>query len=289
MTTPASSVTSPSKDLYLLRVGDLEMLVDAAKAGRIVRFARRDHNVLLESSAQPEMYGSTFWTSPQNGEGGWGWPPVVEIDSAPYRAEVTSTSLLLSGPRVKVAGAEISVSKRFEADAATETILVSYVIANHGAETATFAPWEITRVAAKGLTFFPTGRLSEPLLGKLRPLVEESGISWFDWQRSAPLSGDGKFCGDGSEGWVAHAAGALLMVKRFEDVLPGQQAPGEGEIELYAEADKLYEEVEQQGRYAPILPGHSLTWSVRWALVPLSAPAVLGDPALVALARGVGA
>jgi hypothetical protein len=274
---------------YVLSVGALQMQVDSNRGGRITRFARAGRSVLLGSDAQPEMYGSTFWTSPQNGAGGWGWPPVVAVDSAPYTAVVEGDALVLTGPVARIAGAEVAISKRFALDPLDETIAVTYTIHNLGSAPATFAPWEITRVPAGGVTFFPTGLVEEPLLGQLRALQRIGDITWFDWAVSAPAAGDGKFSGDGREGWVAHCCGDLLLVKRFTDIAPGEQAPGEGEIEVYAEGDKCYEEVEQQGRYSSIAPASALTWTVRWALLGLTQPVQVGDPLLVSLARGVRA
>ena len=58
---------------------------------------------------------------------------------------------------------------------------------------------------------------------------------------------------DGVGGFVAHAASGLLFLKSFADVPPELQAPGEGEIEIYA--NNRYVEIEVQGPYAVIDAG----------------------------------
>jgi len=81
-----------------------------------------------------------------------------------------------------------------------------------------------------------------------------------------------------------------LLVKSFGDTLPSQAAPGEAEIELYANAGHTYVEVENQGATVNLAPGDSTTWTVRWMLRKLnvaSTPAQAGSAPLVDLVRGL--
>ena len=63
---------------------------------------------------------------------------------------------------------------------------------------------------------------------------------------------------------MAHAASGLLFLKSFADVPPELQAPGEGEIEIYA--NNRYVEIEVQGPYALIDAGASASWAITWYL-----------------------
>jgi len=104
-----------------------------------------------------------------------------------------------------------------------------------------------------------------------------------------PASADGKAFADGREGWIAHVAGDLLLVKSFPGISAAQAAPGEAEIELYTDAGRSYVEVENQGPYVALAPGATATWPVRWFLRKLDASvAVKPDSAeLLATVRGL--
>ena len=75
---------------------------------------------------------------------------------------------------------------------------------------------------------------------------------------------------DGAEGWLAYAGDDYLLVKVFEDVPAEMNAPGEGEIELYAGGEGAYIELEQQGYLTTLMPGEALEWRVVWALESLA-------------------
>jgi hypothetical protein len=89
-----------------------------------------------------------------------------------------------------------------------------------------------------------------------------------------------KLFADGTGGWLAHAGAGLLLIKTFTDVPKASQAPNEDEVELYL--DPAYEEVENQGTYAPIAAGATATWSVRWTLraIPTGTDVSVGSTAL---------
>ena len=73
---------------------------------------------------------------------------------------------------------------------------------------------------------------------------------------------------DGS-GWLAYCADGLLLVKKFQDLQPEQPAPGEAEVQVYVNRGKTYIELESQGAYTLLQPGESLSWTVRWYLLPV--------------------
>lgn len=257
--------------VYSYAFADTVFAVDAAKAGRIVTFALGGRNILTAAEGPGDNnWGSTFWTSPQSD---WNWPPPAAIDPDPYLAELSGGVLRLSSRPAE--GLGLAVGKRFSVDPAARAVIVEYGIVNRGAEPRAAAPWEISRVAAGGLTFFPMGE-GVPKKGfqELLSLHIEGGVAWFPYD-AGTIAADQKVFADGREGWIAHLAGDLLLVKAFGDIPAAKAAPGEAEIEIYTDAGHRYIEVENQGACVELAPGASLTWTVRWFLRKL-------DPAVVA-------
>lgn len=269
--------------VFSFTFGDAVFAVDAAKAGRITELSLRGKNILT-SAQSPEQnnWGSTFWPSPQSD---WGWPPPAEIDPGPYTAEVKGSSLLVSS--AVASGLGLAVSKRFSVDGSRGVIRIEYGIVNRGSQPRAVAPWEISRVASGGLTFFPMGE-GQPWKGpqELLPLQMAEGVAWLASETTAAPN-DQKVFADGREGWIAHVAGDLLLVKAFADTLPAQAAPGEAEIELYTDPGRTYVEVENQGAYARLESGQASTWAVRWFLRKLdpSLPVRPGSAKLLAVVR----
>jgi hypothetical protein len=270
-----------SGGFHTVQLGDIQFAVDANRGGRIVTFALAGRNILTGPAVDPNNYGSTFWSSPQND---WNWPPPPEIDSMPYAAKIDGAVLSLKGTAAPALG--LAVEKRFSMDD-QGTVSVAYTLHNSGTQNRQVAPWEITRVAAGGLTFFPMGE-GEPRKGfqdLLKPTIS-NGMAWFAYDAAA-ITADQKLFADGREGWIAHVDGDLLLVKSFPDSPPGQAAPGEAEIEIYANATHTYVEVENQGALAALAPGAASTWTVRWILRKLDTPARPGSSALVELVRSL--
>jgi hypothetical protein len=264
----------------VLTVGDVSLEVDPQQGARVTRFAFAGQNLLTGPEVDSGNWGSTFWPSPQTR---WNWPPVPELDSQPYTAMLAPDAVLLSsqaGMRAKV-----SVQKRFSASPSDGAIEIEYTLRNDDQTAVGWAPWEITRVAPNGLSFFPSGQFS--VTSEL-PVMNAASCTWYRHDPNAvPMSGQ-KFSADGSEGWLAHVAGDVLFVKRFADVLPDQQAPApEAEIAIYAA--KGYVELEPQGPYTELAPGASLRWKVRWYArkLPAGTTAAVGDSALIELARNI--
>jgi len=280
-----SVVPVASGSVFSFQFGDTLFAVDANRGGRIVTFAVAGHNVLTGPAVDAANFGSTFWSSPQSD---WGWPPPPEIDSAPYAASLDGAVLSLSG--ATAAGLGLVVEKKFFADSQAGAITVAYTIANRGSQARQAAPWEITRVAAGGLTFFPMGE-GGPRKGPQDLLTTTivNGVAWFAYDAAA-ITADQKLFADGQEGWIAHVDGDLLLVKSFADTRPAQAAPGEAEIEIYANAGHTYVEVENQGAYVNLAPGAATSWTVRWILRKLdvaATPASTGSAPLVDLVRNL--
>jgi hypothetical protein len=256
------SAPTVAGSLYTFAFGDTVFAVDAAKGGRIVTFSLAGRNILTAAkNNQDNNWGSTFWPSPQSA---WTWPPPAEIDPDPYTASIVGNTLSLASAKSNALG--LSVTKKFSIDSAAGVATMDYGLVNCGPQPGRVAPWEITRVAAGGLTFFPMGD-GAPTQGAqaLLNLQMSEGVAWFAYD-AATIPSEQKVFADGLEGWIAHVDGDLLLVKAFSDTLATQTAPGEAEIEIYTDAAHTYIEVENQGAYASLAPGASSQWTVRWFL-----------------------
>jgi hypothetical protein len=261
-----------------LELDGLRFEVDPLVGGRVTSFSLEGADVLTGSDVDPDSYGSTFWTSPQSD---WGWPPPPELDRAPYSVIEHGETITLAGPPNDALG--VRVTKQFSVDRVRGAVVLRYTIANEGKTPRRYSPWEVSRVHARGLTFFPSG---QPAVGPLR--VERVGNgTWFAHEPDGLDSTGQKAFAHAAQGFVAHAGRGLLYVKSFPEVPSELQAPGEAEIEVYA--NDRYVEVEVQGPYTVIAPGDCTTWSVRWYLRKLPPHIVpfAGNTELLALAAGV--
>jgi len=273
-------------DFCVLEFAGIFFQINWKVGGRITSAKIGQNELLTDLRVDPLNYGSTFWTSPQ---ADWHWPPVAEIDSAAYSVSSDAASCTLASPVVTSSSGVvrgISLTKRFSADVARQAIVVDYSMKNSAGAAKRLAPWEITRVAPGGLTFFasdsaPTQAGSRPLL----PTTHAAGAHWFKHDATTPP--DSKLNSDG-KGWIAHVTPQnALLIKTFPDIAPSQAAAGEAEIEIYAKSNAAaahsYVEVENQGAYAEIPAGGSLDWTVRWYLrsVPESISSTPGNAELV--------
>jgi hypothetical protein len=256
--------------------------VDPRVGGRVTSFRLGASEVLSGPDVDPNNWGSTLWTSPQSD---WGWPPPAEFDDVEYDVEDAGdpATLVLSGPPTDLLG--VSLVKRFSADPGRRSVLVEHGIRNVSGRPKTFAAWEVSRVPARGLTFFPTGASAGGSLA-----VQRIGsATWYMHDPSVLSSEGAKSFADGTGGFIAHVVGRVLFVKSFADLPPEAQAPGEGEVEIYG--NDRYVEVEVQGPYAEIQPGATARWLVRWTLreLPPSVPVTPGNTELLAFAARVAA
>lgn len=264
---------------FVLGFEDTTLEVDPA-GGRATRFALGARNVLTGPDADPDNYGVSFWPSPQ---AGWGWPPDAEINHQPYRAEVLGDELLLSSG----VGARslTSVSKRFAVDSARRRIAIAYVLKNEATAPASWAPWEISRVHPRGLTFFPSGE-GPRRDDRLSHVIDRDGFTWYQHDPANIRTNQDKYASDGRSGWLAHVDGErrLVYVKTFPDISVADQAPlPEGEVEIYGAP--TYVEVEQQGPYRRLAPGETIGWQVNWYLreLPDGVAASVGSVQLIEL------
>lgn len=271
----------PKAREHVLQSGDVRAAIDPCRGGRVTSLRLSGEEILSGPEVHPSNYGSTLWTSPQSD---WGWPPPQEYDDLPYSDEIDgSGALRLVGPRYP--RLEVRLLKRFSIDPRDGAILVESQIENMGPVPRALAPWLVTRVPARGLTFYPTGAT----WGGPLPVERAGGATWYRHHPEVLDETGAKSFGDGVQGFVAHLHDDLLLVKRFLDSPPERHAPGHGEVEVYG--NDRYVEVEVQGPYEVIAPGaRSPSWQVRWYLkrLPVDVQVCVGSSALLAFASRVG-
>jgi hypothetical protein len=284
----AEPALAPALDAgrYVFRMGEVELEIDPAIGGRITRFSLSGENILtgpeVVSSGEgttPNMWGSTFWTSPQSA---WGWPPEVAIDAALHRARVDGGVLELQSEPGSVTG--YSVRKRFWTDAVRKVVSIEYTLHNQSAALPA-APWEISRVPKQGFVLFAAA--SPALPQSSLPSTFADGVAWVDISLAPNV--DSKLFQDGSEGWIAYVYRDLAFIKTFEDTNVEDAAPSEAEIEVFVNGLYDYVEIEQQGRYVLPASGAAQTWQVNWRLerVPSGMDARIGSADLVAWIRSL--
>ena len=250
----AQTVTALEDGLYRITEDDVTMTVDAQHGGKILSFKLGEAEVLNQGRF-PNSFGSTFWTSPQ---AQWNWPPVAEYDTAPFSAEIRDGALLLTGQKSERFGYRIR--KRFETNPEDGAIVITYTIVNESGETRQVAPWEISRVPNGGVVFFDAPAVEPANNMEGLPFTFAHGAAWYVMDEA---SMNRKINADG-HGWLAFSANGLMLVKAFDDIEAAQAAPGEAEIQIYANPGKTFVEIEEQGPYTTLAPGASLDWTVRW-------------------------
>jgi len=257
----AQSYSSIGEGKYQFKVGDAVMTVDSQDGGKVVSYKFREKETLATERLSSFSYGSTFWVSPQNV---WNWPPVAEHDYLPYKVEERANSIYMESQLSEKH--PYRLTKEYSVDQKDQAIVVKYGITNETGKECSVAAWEITRVPGAGVTFFDASKDDITRTGgRAEVQIEQRfGYSWFSYtaepgQRKSNING---------KGWLAHARDGYLMLKKFEDISADQPAPGEAEIQVYVHNNRTYIELEGQGAYTTLKPGESLSWTVRWYLVP---------------------
>lgn len=257
-----------SPDNIKFRRGDLALNILPSKGGRIssLRFAGQER-LITQRDTEGNNWGSVLWPSPQQA---WGWPPPTVLDSEPYDVAITERGVRLTSavdPALKV-----SFAKHYRLGDVANTLVANYRITSHADAPITLAPWEITRLPAAGSVFFPTGE-ADPIKGQFAPLplTALGNISWFDYPKEGIGPDNHKLMTDGEEGWLAYHNDDWLLVKVFDNVPAQLMAPGEGEIEVYANGENTYIELEQQGFLTTLMPAQALQWQVVWISERVSA------------------
>jgi hypothetical protein len=242
---------------YGFTINNVTVEIDTADGARIASLKADSKEILYTGSTQ-DMNGSTFWPSPQSF---WNWPPIVEIDNKPYSVKIMGNKLKMEGKTNSTH--KLSVTKIFEADSRDTSFTITYILINHNTVTKKYAPWEITRVLAEGLTFF--GKGSTDVTGNMKSnTVVASNTVWYHQDSTNSGSNFNKFFCDG-QGWLAHAnKDNYLFLKKFENIEATSAATGEAEVEVYTADNHSYTELENQGAYVSVNAGDSIKWKVKW-------------------------
>ncbi|MBN1893739.1 DUF4380 domain-containing protein [bacterium] len=276
---------SPPGDLgggiYRIYAGPVVMTVDASRGARIISLTYEGREILCSERTHPENFGSTLWTSPQSD---WGWPPYPVLDTDPYQAGIEKNVLRMISEPDPESGYRFE--KHFRGYESDTLIEITYVIENVSDQNKRVAPWEVTRVPAGGMSFFP-GSADGILPYSTLDAADSQGILWlFD---DPGIGRDKKFFAHGREGWLAYAQDSLLFVKQFPDIPDSLSAPNESDVEIFAAGTYDYVELECQGAYLELAPGEFMTWQVMWYLRQAPAWLVPGemDAALVRRVRAL--
>lgn len=255
--------------------GHATMVIDAANGARIMSL-KWDSTEVLSQIPVPNMYGSTFWTSPQKE---WNWPPVYEHDMAPYTVEQRDGKIVMTGSVPE--RIPLRITKTFSV-VKDVVFAITYTITNEGKEDRQVAPWEVTRVPGEGEISFdadvreiwPAGLMNFEQQGRravfnIDKVDKQRKINAHGWPGMAVDSisdAPGFYDSIYDPSSICYRHNNLLFTKLFKTLRAGEAAPGEDEIQVYLHQNSLYCELEAQGRYTLLHPGEHLEWTVFWAL-----------------------
>jgi hypothetical protein len=270
-----------SASSYVLEFGGYLFEVDPTQGARIVEFSLDGTNLLSPLEDGDFLNGgSTFWVAPQEPDY-WDWPPPPAMDSGAYTPMLDGTTIVAESAASSLNDNAISVVKSFAADLTAEAIDISYEVKNGGPAAANHAPWEVTRLARDGITYWPKGDDTCGADG-ITPTLSDDVYFWKDATQGSGLTNNKLSC-DGGGGWMAHVSGSLLFVKKWADVPAANQHTVDKEIQLYLGSD--YIEMEMRGPYGSIASGASTTWDVTWYVRP--APTDQTEASLIAAAQAL--
>jgi hypothetical protein len=277
---------SQKAETYTITQGQTRLEINASVAGRIGSLKIDGNEMLLTAdNTNNSIWGSVFWSSPQSE---WSWPPIDILDSAPYKVSVADNRIIFTSKIDPETGYQFV--KSYGVNTEKKCISIIYSIYNYSKITKNVAGWEVTRFRPTGMAFFPQGN-TESSSGIFYPLAVEhfSDITWAKYQPENLLQNHHKLMTDGKEGWIAYTNAGKLLVKEFADVPVELIASGEGEIELFANVEKTFWEIDQQGVLTRLAPGEHLDWEVRWhtRTLPENIAANIGSNDLLNYVHGV--
>ena len=250
----------------VLHISNAELIINQNLGARVTSLKYNGIELLTGPEVNKENYGSTLWTAPQSN---WGWPPYDTLDCKPYFLSENPEKIILSSLPSKKSG--FQMTKTFLANSKDSSFIIIYSIKNSSKTVKSVGPWEVTRVFPGGYCFFPAASDSNIMKESGLPGVTlKDGIIWFDYD-FAKIKDDSKLFAMASEGWLAHVNHGIIFIKVFEDLPTKSIAPGQGEIEIYADGEKKYVELENHGEYKFLTPGDSVVYLVKWMLRTLPA------------------
>lgn len=269
--------------IYKIKVHNQVMEIDPQIGGRITSLRLAGKNFLTGKDINPDFWGSTLWPSPQKD---WGGTRPSELDNKPYSVNLEGNIIKMRS--LKDARFGFVFVKEISGDIKNNSFKIKYTIINQSVQVRKVAPWEVTRVHTKGITFFPKGPGGK--WGNMATLTEDKeGITWFAYEEDKIPVKHNKIFADGAEGWIAQVNGDVIFIKKFPNIPAYQAAPSESEVSIYANPGRSYVEIEEQGSYRELKPCDSLTWEVNWFLrkIPTNVKIEVGSSSLVSYARYV--
>jgi catechol 2,3-dioxygenase-like lactoylglutathione lyase family enzyme len=275
----------PDPAILAKHCGALAVEFRPAEGGRLAHLRHDGVDLVLPQGRVPGYYGDTFWPSPQSR---FEWPPPPVLDSDPYEivAETPLGLTMLSAPDRDQG---LQVRKSFALS--EHGVTMEFTLTNTLARPQAVAPWQVTRAPREGLIVWAAGDPFDDA-DRVQKQAEDPGSFYLHSASVDPfegLAGDdeyasiavpsvtrtSKFFTD-ARGWVAHVHHSILFLRVFPDLTPAQAAPRQGELELFFGIERDYIELENQGAYQALDPGHGLTYPVEWRISTLD-PAVPND------------
>jgi hypothetical protein len=255
-----SKITDSGNGIYTFQYSNIEVVVNSNNGGRIISLKVDGKELLVTRELDRMSYGSTFWPSPQ---ADWNWPPPSALDSKPYEAKINGNILEMTSNKDERLG--LQLVKKISISEKDTSVVIDYTIKNSSDKPRKVAPWEISRMPKGGIAFFPKGKSPFGLKNfDPVPYVEKDNIVWYKSNKEEVLKNHQLTITDGSEGWLAYLRDGSMLVKKFEDIEPKLQAPGEGEVIIYVNPEKPMIEVEAEGPYSEIKPDGNVNWVMKW-------------------------
>ena len=247
--------------LLVKKTGKSTLVVDPTFGARVISLKYNDIEFLYGGYNNPESSGSTFWPAPQKI---WEWPPIDTLDSKLYSMEMDGkTQKFISMPSRK---SGFQFYKTFKVNPTDSSFVMEYTIKNISNSVKDVGCWEVSRVFPGGVTFFPAAPDSAILKqSKLPGVTLINGIVYFNYDYNQ-ITENTKLFAMGSEGWYAHVKNGIAFIKTFEDLPSNVIAPQQAEIEIYANGNPRYVELENHGRYATLKPNETVKYNVKWYL-----------------------
>ncbi len=252
-----------------------ELLVEPSNGGRIAQLKINEIPVLFEKEETSDVYGSTWWPSPQNK---WNWPPPSVINNGAYSVLELSNKRAILQSGVCEASL-IQIEKIYELKDSGH-LQVTYTAKNISNQIIQLSHWENTRLPKGGKVLFPVvkfkalkEKLSLPDYCYLDPsfngdAVYNEGLNSVDFTIPASmmsvLNGRKKLFTLSKSGWSSYINNGVLFIKVFPIIKESDLAPEQGNIELYISELQPYIELEQQGSYETIKPSDKTTYTSHW-------------------------
>lgn len=247
-------------DTYRLNSEGLEVVVDAAKSGRVMELNYKGVPLLTSSDADSRFYGSTLWISPQESF----WPEDAVFDSVEYAAKVDGVMLVLDSPVCKNG---LKVMKEYHLLDGVPGLSIRYTLTNTSDTLLSFAPWSVLRVPP-GVTYFPAdGNEINTSDGAENFAVTGNSCVWMD-QTAIDSEKAWKIFSQGRNGWIAHKHDSVMLVICYPDIESEEVPPGQGEVEVFGSPGCRYVELETHGQYKSVKPGGNMTYNMLWIATP---------------------